>query len=101
MTRAEARARRCRGCGLLLLANQTCVPCDTATVHVITTLGPTDGPGVLVSAKLLPRDPMQDLHDQMRRVQDQIQDRIDYSVFVRGTRYGPDTNPPMRPRRTR
>jgi hypothetical protein len=44
-------ARQCRGCGLLLLARDRCA-CDTATVHVITTLGPTDGPGLVVPAQL-------------------------------------------------
>lgn len=71
------RARRCRGCGLLLFASQSCEPCDTATVHVITELGPTDGPGRLASAKLLPRrTAAQDLFDEaMRR-------DFDTSVFT-------------------
>jgi hypothetical protein len=93
------RARMCRGCGVLLLASQTCEPCDTATVHVITTLGPTDGPGLLVSAKLLPRRTAQDVFDEaMRR-------DFDTSLFARGpeysTRIDPDNNPFMRPRRKR
>lgn len=45
-------ARRCRGCGTLLHARDRCA-CDTATVHVITELGPTDGPGLVVPAELL------------------------------------------------
>lgn len=30
-----------------------CDECDRATVHVITDLGPTDGPGLIVRAHLL------------------------------------------------
>lgn len=46
------RVRRCRGCEQLLIAGQAC-RCDTETVHVITDLGPTDGPGNLVFATIL------------------------------------------------
>jgi hypothetical protein len=43
----------CRGCGTLLFANRNCTPCDTATIHVITDMGPTGGPGRIVHAQLL------------------------------------------------
>lgn len=46
-----ARVRRCRGCASLLTAGRACT-CDTKTVHIITTLGPTDGPGLVVPAQL-------------------------------------------------
>lgn len=45
------KVRACRGCGVLLTAGRGCT-CDTRTVHVITTLGPTDGPGFVVPARL-------------------------------------------------
>lgn len=56
-TELRRRARRCRGCGTLLFASQDCGPCDTATVHVITDLGATGGPGRLVYARLTPPSP--------------------------------------------
>lgn len=52
MTAAPARVRRCRECGSLLTAGRVC-RCDIATVHVITDLGPTDLPGLVVPATLL------------------------------------------------
>lgn len=47
------RVRRCRGCQSLLTAGRVCDACETATVHVITDLGPTDGPGQRIRARLL------------------------------------------------
>lgn len=54
MTGPEALGvRRCRGCGRLLHARDACTPCDTAIVHVVTTLGSTpDMPGQRVRAEL-------------------------------------------------
>lgn len=49
---AALGARRCHGCGALPHARDRCA-CDTATVHVITDLGPTDLPGLRVQAQLL------------------------------------------------
>lgn len=110
----KARVRRCRGCGVLLTAGRSCTPCDTATVHVITTLGPTDGPGRLRVARLLPpsdRDVDDLIRDQFRQHFDQAVRRdinTDFFGVHRHPEYGTDplrrdpaNNPFMRPRRTR
>lgn len=70
-----SRVRRCCGCGVLLLAGASCTPCDTATVHVITTLGPTSGPGLLIHAALIPQPSARDLFDEA------MQRPFDASVF--------------------